>query len=109
MAFLLAGGPCYPVPVQGAFSYTVSSEAGEADDHDRKATSHIVQFRVHHSSLDLKITQLAGRVHGRLVAVPEFHGEIGDGLTMPLKVYRMKKLPGISYIDMVLLSSKALA
>lgn len=50
--------------------------------------------------------QLAGRVHGCLVAEPEYHGEIENGPTIPLKVYCMEKLPGITYVDMMLLSSK---
>ncbi|EFR03713.1 hypothetical protein MGYG_06710 [Nannizzia gypsea CBS 118893] len=80
--------------MQGSFSYTVATKG----DEDQK----IVQFRVSHSPLNVDTIQRAQEVHGAVVPLAQYHGELGDGPTAPLKVYAMEKLPGVTYIDMVL-------
>ncbi|KAI9764296.1 MAG: hypothetical protein M1840_008587 [Geoglossum simile] len=81
----LAGNPTIPVPIQGAFSYTVQAGAEQA---------YIVQFRTQNSALDLKTLARAREIHGQIVAAFTYHGNVG-----PLSVYKFEKLPGITYIQ----------
>ncbi|WEW59601.1 hypothetical protein PRK78_005075 [Emydomyces testavorans] len=100
LASSLVQGSVFPVPIQGSFSYTLSTRR----DEDQK----IVQFRVSHSALDLKTIQLAKEIHGNIVPSTNYHGEIGDGPTPPVKVYTIEKLPGITQIEMVVKNSTSL-
>lgn len=98
LASSLVRGPVVPVSIQGSFSYTVSTQR----DKDQK----IVQFRVSHSALDVDIIQLAQRIHGDIVPSTRYYGEIGNGPTAPVKVYVIEKLPGVTFIDIMLASER---
>jgi hypothetical protein len=86
-ALLRADGPIHPVEIQGAFSYTLTAGTDQ---------SKIFQFRVHDSSIDLSLMDLAKRVHPQVVANCIYSGTIG--LSMPLHIYEMDILPGTTYI-----------
>jgi hypothetical protein len=88
LATSLLGGPVSPVPIQGAFSYTVQ---------DRCKESRLVQFRTQCSVLDLNILRLAKTIHGRFVADCIYHQTIGK--TTLLHIYEIQKLPGLTYIE----------
>ncbi|UNI24493.1 hypothetical protein JDV02_010233 [Purpureocillium takamizusanense] len=81
-----AGGRVNPVPIQGAFSYTLT--AGPDD-------SKLFQFRTEDSSFDTDILNLAKKVHPQFVASCKYHGTIGN--LQPLHIYEMEKLPGTPY------------
>lgn len=74
-----------PVPIQGCYSYTIA-------DHSR-----LVQFRSLDSSLDMEILLRARSIHGHLVPVTTYHGQIGK--ERPLLVYIIERLPGITYME----------
>ncbi|KAI1979099.1 hypothetical protein LOZ53_000367 [Ophidiomyces ophidiicola] len=94
LAAEIVRGPVYPLSIQGCFSYTVSTNGDEENK--------IVQFRVSHSPLDVGIIQLAQEIHGDVVPPTQYYGEVGSGPTAPLQIYIIKKLSGITCIDMVL-------
>lgn len=77
-----------PVPLQGAFSYTVA--AGKL----------LVQFRVPESLLDTKTLGLARKIYGDVVPACFNKGVIGPSPS--LTVYVMDKIPGITYIEVPL-------
>lgn len=83
----LVGSPVNPVSIQGQFSYTVV-----AGPHQNK----IVQFRDASSTLNTELWDLARKIHGSLVPVWTFHGQIGK--LSPLFIYVMNKLVGTPYI-----------
>ncbi len=84
------GGPVRPVAVQGATSYTVvAGQGGEK----------IVQFRDRDAQLDMRVLELAGRVHGDVVAGGAAAlGWIGNSTGPQLAVYAMDRLPGDNYV-----------
>ncbi|KAL8306254.1 hypothetical protein RB600_008908 [Gaeumannomyces tritici] len=81
-------GPVWPVAVQGATSYTVV--AGRSGDK-------IVQFRDRNAQLDIRMLELAKRVHADLVLDCTALGWIGNSTGPQLAVYAMDKLPGDNY------------
>ncbi|RSL83059.1 hypothetical protein CEP52_016814 [Fusarium oligoseptatum] len=83
----VAGEPVTPESIQGMWSYTVTAGTKRS----------IVQFRAPSSSLDMKLLALARDTHGTVVANCVYYGTIG--LSMPLPVYVMEKLPGVPYIQ----------
>lgn len=89
LAVSLVGEPLVPVPIQGAFSYTVVAGPQQAK---------IVQFRSQSSILDMNVLRLAHKIHGRFTAQCTYHGSIGKE-TSPLAVYIIQKLPGLTYIE----------
>ncbi len=88
LAVSLVGEPVNPVPIQGAFSYTVIAGVKQ---------SKIVQFRAQISVLDMETLNLARTIHGQLVADCTYHGNIGQ--SSPLSVYVIDKLPGTTYVE----------
>lgn len=88
LAVSLVGEPVNPTPIQGAFSYTVMAGAKQSE---------IVQFRAQSSVLDMESLNLARAIYGQLVAACTYHGSIGQ--TLPLSVYVIERLPGITYIE----------
>jgi hypothetical protein len=88
LALSLVGGPVNPVPIQGAFSYTVIAGSNQ---------SKIVQFRAQSSVLDMEVLNLARAIHGQFVATCTYHGVIGCQPS-PVSVYVMERLPGTTYI-----------
>ncbi|KAK4240146.1 hypothetical protein C8A03DRAFT_42274 [Achaetomium macrosporum] len=80
------GGPVKPIPVQGAFSYTVAA----AND------TVIVQD----SPLDMQILGTVQAIHPGFVADRSYHGTIGSSLT--LLIYSMNMLPGDTYFNISL-------
>lgn len=81
----LAREAVYPVPLQGAFSYTVA--AGKL----------LVQFRDPESLLDTGTIDLARKIYGNVVPACVNRGAIGPSSS--LAVYVMDKVPGITYIE----------
>ncbi|KAF2794060.1 hypothetical protein K505DRAFT_242956 [Melanomma pulvis-pyrius CBS 109.77] len=90
MAISLAGGPISPVPIQGAFSYTVTAGA---------AQSKIVQFRTHTSLLDMNTLTVARKIHPDFVPATTFYGTLGESEASSLSVYGMEKISGTTYIE----------
>jgi hypothetical protein len=88
LAQSLVGGHIQPVPIQGSFSYTVCGGP---------ESSKIVQFRAQKSDLELEILNLSQRIHVQFVANYDYHGTIGSSL--PLSVYVMNRIHGITYIE----------
>lgn len=88
----LSGGPGEPAPMQGECSYTVF--AGSSKEL-------VFQFRLKSLFLDLNIIKEARKVYGRLAPETTFHGSLGSdgGKLESLLVYRMNKVPAVSYIE----------
>ncbi|KAF4448111.1 Mus38-like protein [Fusarium austroafricanum] len=84
----LIGGTVNPVPIQGAWSYTVAGGPGQTD---------IVQFRAERSKLDMANVNIAMRVHTDHVPRCEYYGQIGG--QFPLSIYVMEKRDGVCYIQ----------
>jgi hypothetical protein len=87
-AVSLVGEPVIPVPIQGAFSYTVTAGAEQIK---------IVQFRAQSSVLDKEALDLARKICGQFVAQCTYYGTIGQ--SSPLAVYVIHKLPRVTYIQ----------
>jgi hypothetical protein len=85
LARSLLSGEISPVPIQGAFSYTVADQ------------SRLVQCRSRDSPLDPEVLRHARSIHGSLVAETTYHGQIGQD--RPLLVYVIEKLPGVTYME----------
>ena len=85
-AMSLLSAPVTPVPIQGAFSYTVVGGS----------PPRLVQFRCAESDIDGNL-DLARSVRGGLVASTTSHGHIG--LSQPLSIYIIERLPGITYME----------
>ncbi|KAF1966825.1 hypothetical protein BU23DRAFT_517258 [Bimuria novae-zelandiae CBS 107.79] len=83
----LLSAPVTPVPIQGAFSYTVVGGS----------PPRLVQFRCSESDIDMNLLHLARSIHGGLVASTISHGHIG--LSQPLSIYIIERLPGITYME----------
>ncbi|KAI1912747.1 hypothetical protein LOZ61_003185 [Ophidiomyces ophidiicola] len=83
--------------INAFFSAQISPTRQECDEENK-----IVQFRVSHSPLDVGIIQLTQEIHGDVVPPTQYYGEVGSGPTAPLQIYIIKRLSGITYIDMVL-------
>lgn len=75
-----------PVPIQGAFSYTVAGG------------NMVVQFRTSESLLNTKILALARKIYGNVVPACIDKGIIGQPPSS-LNFYVMDKIPGITYIE----------
>ncbi len=86
-AISLIGAPVTPIPIQGAFSYTVVGGS----------PARLVQFRTPDSDLDMDFLHLARSIHGSVVARSTYHGNIGH--SQPLSVYVIEKLPGVTYME----------
>ena len=87
----LTGGTITPVPIQRSESYTVSGD----DDF-------VVQFRLKQPPLNVETETLAHQVHGQLAPVATYHGELGDVNDRPVFIYKITRIPGISYIEFLL-------
>lgn len=83
----LVGEPVKAVPMQGAWSYTVTAGSKEAD---------IVQFRAQPSALDMANMNIAMLVHPQFVPRCTYHGEIVG--QSPLSIYVMEKRNGLCYV-----------
>lgn len=81
------GGRVNPLPIQGSFSYTITTGTND---------SRLFQFRTHDSDIDFSILNLAKTIHPQFVAGCKYHGTIGQ--SRPLHVYEMDKLPGTVYV-----------
>jgi hypothetical protein len=81
----LANEAVKPVPLQGAFSYTVAT--GKL----------LVQFRDPQSLLDTRTIDLAREIYGNIVPACVNRGVIGPSPS--LTIYVMDKVPGITYIE----------
>ena len=92
LATSLLSAPVTPVRIQGAFSYTVVGGS----------PPRLVQFRGSDSDIDIDLLHLARSIHGGLVASTISHGHIG--LSQPLSIYIIEKLPGITYMESCLSS-----
>lgn len=84
--------PAYPVPLQGANSYTVKAGPDK-----------VVQFCEQTNALNEETLALARETHPDVVACYESHGLIGGssegaGDAKALCVYSMNNLPGTNYI-----------
>jgi hypothetical protein len=88
LATSLVGRSVGPVPIQGAFSYTV--EGGPK-------RSQLVQFRIQSSPSAIDILNLAKTVHGKSIADTIYHETFGN-LSL-FYVYEIQKLPGLTYIE----------
>ncbi|OJD17183.1 hypothetical protein AJ78_02727 [Emergomyces pasteurianus Ep9510] len=74
LAISLVDEPLVPVPIQGAFSYTVAAGRQQAQ---------IVQFQAQSSILNIDVLELVRKIHGGVVA----------------QCYVIEKLPGLTYIE----------
>lgn len=83
----LLGSPVTPIPIQGAFSYTVVGGS----------PTRLVQFRTPESDLEVNLLHLARSIHGGIVARTICTGAVGR--SPPLSVYIIEKLPGITYME----------
>ncbi|KAJ5882722.1 uncharacterized protein N7473_011156 [Penicillium subrubescens] len=88
IAVEITGEAVEPVRLQGAFSYTVA------------ARGLLVQFRVPESLLDTEKLGLARKIFGNVVPSCVNKGVIGSSPS--LTIYVMKKVPGITYIEVPL-------
>lgn len=79
--------PAQPVPIQGAWSYTVT--AGDND-------SRVIQFKDEASPLDPAKMDLVKQAASGFVAEIVYHGILGE--ERPLHGYEMNTLPGKAYI-----------
>lgn len=83
----LLGAPVTPVPIQGAFSYTVVGGS----------PTRLVQFRTPESDLEVNLLHLARSIHGGVVARTICTDSVGR--SPPLSVYVIEKLPGVTYME----------
>ena len=83
----LLGAPVTPVPIQGAFSYTVVGGS----------PTRLVQFRTPESDLEVNLLHLPRSIHGGFVARTICTDSVG--WSPPLSVYVIEKLPGITYME----------
>lgn len=88
LARTMFGGLVEPVSVQGATSYTVVVGLNREK---------IVQFRYMNAQLDMRMMDLARRVHGDVVPAGAVLGQIGDDAQRQLVIYEMDRLPGDNY------------
>ncbi|KAI1960766.1 hypothetical protein LOZ58_003839 [Ophidiomyces ophidiicola] len=86
--------------INAFFSAQISPTRQECDD----LAPEIVRGPMYpfHSPLDVGIIQLAQEIHGDVVPPTQYYGEIESGPTAPVQIYIIKKLSGITYIDVVL-------
>ncbi len=73
-------GSLKPVPWQGSYSYTLSSDSGR-----------IIQFRSQASPLDETMSKLAKEVHGHLAPATIYRGCMPNS---SLTIWEMEALPG---------------
>ncbi|KAL8354431.1 hypothetical protein RB601_004025 [Gaeumannomyces tritici] len=86
-ASFASGAPVVPVPMQGAWSYTVTAGPDQA---------RIVQFRPSNATLNMSRLELARQAHPRCVPKCTYHGQTGRQL--PLDIYVMDKAAGECYL-----------
>ncbi|KAF2758719.1 hypothetical protein EJ05DRAFT_492862 [Pseudovirgaria hyperparasitica] len=92
----LVGGTIVPIAVQGNCSYSVYAGA---------KSEFVVQFRLKSLMLDLEIAALARKIYGSWAPSVAFHGEMGEkGERELLSVYVMDRVPGVSYLDFMLVN-----
>ncbi|KAJ2891598.1 Protein kinase-like domain protein [Zalerion maritima] len=84
----VVGLPVIPVPIQGSFSYTVTSSGSDSGT--------VVQFRPGSHALDMEVATLAKKIHPEFVPKCIYEGAIGSP---PLHVYAMERMPGIPFIN----------
>ncbi|KAL7945685.1 hypothetical protein V8C42DRAFT_344454 [Trichoderma barbatum] len=92
----LARGGVVLIELQGNCSYSVYAEPD---------FEYVVQFRLKSLYLKTKATILARKIYGTLAPRISFEGQIGGDIDgkEPLCVYLMNRMPGISYLEFILI------